>query len=219
MKKVIAIIALLVGSITPAYADNTFGAPVVVSQQLVNCEVPNLRCDGVTVVFDVPANSGFNADTMKFLALKVGSQAVGISNGQSGIVVSGLPLDTYVNAYVTYSVANGCCWVNQNGASNSFKTLAINKIVIPEPVSVTPTPVITLQDKKLQDVIDAENANQPTKVITSTTATVTPETITATTVTTETTTATITSVTIETLYEKILALFTQLLALIAKLNG
>jgi hypothetical protein len=80
--------------------------------------------------------------------------------------------------------------------------------VFREPIVSNPTPVT--------ETTTATSTNTNTTTVNSTTDNSTSN---ATSVVTETTTATITNVTIESLYTKIMALFTQLLALIAKLNG
>lgn len=78
----------------------------------------------------------------------------------------------------------------------------------PRPIYVepTPTPTPTL----------AQTETSTATVVSNTTPAVVAET---TTTVTETTTATITSVTVQSLYAQIMALLTQLMALIAKLNG
>jgi len=221
--KVIAVIIALTASAIPvqAQADAPFGAPTVVSQQSVNCEQPDVRCDGVTVTFNVPYNPAYDENTMKFLYLKVGSTGASITNGQQNVVVSGLPHDTWFMAYVTYATANGCCWVTSEGARLNFNTVNKNNVTTPVVAPVT-TPVVVPAPDDTHAISTVNGANgaptfyNPKEVVSSANTTVINESTTAiidtATVTIDSTTVTSTTnkadvvATIQALLSKVFAL-------------
>jgi hypothetical protein len=174
----LAITSSLWGS--PSYADEVYGAPTLTSQQKVNCDVPSIRCDGVTAYFDIPSGS-----SSAQLYLKVGAQAVSVSPGQSNVAVTGLAFDRVYGAYVVYQVADGCCWVSRIGASTTFRTVSISgELVVPTP-SPTPTPTPTPSPTPTisipSSVVDTATATSAPTVDTSTvTSTPSAETTTAT---------------------------------------
>jgi len=186
----LAITSSLWGS--PSYADEVYGAPTLTSQQKVNCDVPSIRCDGVTAYFDIP-----NGSNSAQLYLKVGAQAVSVSPGQTNVAVAGLAFDRVYGAYVVYQVAEGCCWVSRVGASTFFRTVSMSgELVVPTPTpspTTTPTPTPTPSPTTTPTPTPTPAVSLPPVVVDTPTVTSTPTVDTSTVISTpsvETTTAT-----------------------------
>jgi len=150
MKKIIAalVFSLLTVGITPAIAIDppvgwtypTPSAPTIVSQSDPFCTEPDKRCDGVSVVIDTPLIPDFDSNYMSALYLKVGSTGASITNGQQGVVVSGLAYGKAHTAVISYFTSEGPQWVTHYGTSVSFVTIAMaNATPTPTP---TPTPTV-----------------------------------------------------------------------------
>ena len=150
MKKIIAalVFSLLTVGITPAIAIDppvgwtypTPSAPTIVSQSDPFCSEPDKRCDGVSVVIDTPLIPDFDSNYMSALYLKVGSTGASITNGQQGVVVSGLAYGKAHTAVISYFTSEGPQWVTHYGTSVSFVTIAMaNATPTPTP---TPTPTV-----------------------------------------------------------------------------
>jgi len=148
MKKIIAalVFSLLTVGITPAIAIDppvgwtypTPSAPTIVSQSDPFCTEPDKRCDGVSVVIDTPLIPDFDSNYMSALYLKVGSTGASITNGQQGVVVSGLAYGKAHTAVISYFTSEGPQWVTHYGTSVSFVTIAMANAT-PTP---TPTPTV-----------------------------------------------------------------------------
>ena len=142
MKKIIAalVFSLLAVGITPAVAIDppvgwtypTPSAPTIISQSDPFCSEPDKRCDGVSVVIDTPLIPDFDSNYMSALYLKVGSTGASITNGQKGVVVSGLAYGKAHTAVISYYTSEGPQWVTHYGTSVSFVTIAM--------ANATPTP-------------------------------------------------------------------------------
>lgn len=213
----LAITSSLWGS--PSYADEVYGAPTFTSQQKVNCDVPSIRCDGVTAYFDIP-----NGSSSAQLYLKVGAQAVSVSPGQTNVAVAGLAFDRVYGAYVVYQVAEGCCWVSRVGASVFFRTVSMSgELVVPTPAptptpSPTPTPTVSLPPV----VVDTPTVTSTPTVDTSTVIS-TPSVETTTATSTDTSTAQAVSTTdyavLRTAFEVVLANFSAFIAFLMTWRG
>jgi hypothetical protein len=148
MKKIIGalVFSLLTVGITPALAIDppvgwtypTPSAPTIVSQSDPFCTEPDKRCDGVSVVIDTPLIPDFDSSYMSALYLKVGSTGASITNGQQGVVVSGLAYGKAHTAVISYFTSEGPQWVTHYGTSVSFVTIAMANAT-PTP---TPTPTV-----------------------------------------------------------------------------
>ena len=137
------VFSLLALGVTPAVAiDPPAGwsypapaAPTIVSQSDPFCTEPDKRCDGVSVVINTPAIPDFDSKYMSALYLKVGTTGASITNGQQGVVVTGLAYGKAHTAVISYFTSEGPLWVTHYGASVSFVTMAM--------ANVTPTPTPT----------------------------------------------------------------------------
>jgi hypothetical protein len=122
------------------------GAPTIVSQSDPFCSEPDKRCDGVSVVIDTPFIPDFDSRYMSALYLKVGTTGASITNGQQGVVVSGLAYAKAHTAIISYYTSEGPRWVTHYGNSTGFTTIAmastISPINTPTPTP-TPTPSTT----------------------------------------------------------------------------
>jgi hypothetical protein len=211
----LAITSSLWGS--PSYADEIYGAPTLTSQQKVNCDVPSIRCDGVTAYFDIPSGS-----SSAQLYLRVGAQAVSVSPGQTNVAVTGLAFDRVHSAYVVYQVAEGCCWVSRVGASTFFRTVSMSgELVVPAPAPTptpTPTPTVSLPPV----VVDTPTVTSAPTVDTPTvTSTPRSETTTATSTDTSTAQALMTTeyAVLRTAFEVVLANFSAFIAFLMTWRG
>lgn len=101
----------------------TPSAPTIVSQSDPFCIEPDKRCDGVSVVINTPVISDFDPTYMSALYLKVGTTGASITNGQQGVVISGLAYGKTHTAVISYYTSEGPLWVTHYGASVSFVTL------------------------------------------------------------------------------------------------
>ncbi len=215
----LAITSSLWGS--PSYADEVYGAPTLTSQQKVNCDVPSIRCDGVTAYFDIP-----NGSNSAQLYLKVGAQAVSVSPGQTNVAVAGLAFDRVYGAYVVYQVAEGCCWVSRVGASTFFRTVSMSgELVVPTPTpspTTTPTPTPTPAVSLPPVVVDTPTVTSTPTVDTSTVIS-TPSVETTTATSTDTSTAQAVSTTdyavLRTAFEVVLANFSAFIAFLMTWRG
>ena len=111
----------------------TPSAPTIISQSDPFCIEPDKRCDGVSVVINTPEIPDFDSRYMSALYLKVGTTGASITNGQQGVVVTGLAYGKAHTAVISYYTSEGPLWVTHYGASVSFVTMAM--------ANATPTPV------------------------------------------------------------------------------
>ena len=119
----------------------TPSAPTIVSQSDPFCIEPDKRCDGVSVVINTPVISDFDPTYMSALYLKVGTTGASITNGQQGVVISGLAYGKTHTAVISYYTSEGPLWVTHYGASVSFVTLEMANSA-PKP-TIESTPVAT----------------------------------------------------------------------------
>jgi hypothetical protein len=144
MKKIISalVFSLLAVGVAPAAAiDPPAGwsypvpaAPTIVSQSDPFCSEPDKRCDGVSVVINTPTIPNFDPTYMSALYLKVGTTGASISNGQQGVVVTGLAYGKAHTAVISYFTSEGPLWVTHYGESVSFTTIPM--------ANATPTPSV-----------------------------------------------------------------------------
>jgi hypothetical protein len=138
-KKVVIVVVLALISMflvnKPAQGVEVLGAPVLVLQEKVNCDDPSVRCDGVTVYFDIP-----NSSITQNIYLKVGPRAVFVTPGQKSVAVSGLLFNYSYTAVLVYDVADGCCWVTRYGNGTPFTTIMVSGILYVPTPEPTPTP-------------------------------------------------------------------------------
>ena len=109
-------------------------APTIVSQSDPFCSEPDKRCDGVSVVINTPTIPNFDPTYMSALYLKVGTTGASISNGQQGVVVTGLAYGKAHTAVISYFTSEGPLWVTHYGESVSFTTIPM--------ANATPTPSV-----------------------------------------------------------------------------
>lgn len=166
MKRKVSVLMVLVMAFwfmpsTQTNANTVLPAPVLTNQEKINCDNPAVRCDGVTVYFDIP-----QFDVEQRVYLKVGPQAVSVTSGQTNVIIRGLLFDAYYSAMLVYDVAQGCCWVTKYGSATSFKTVGISGVlVVPTP---TPTPTSTPTPTPSAPVIVYETPTVTTAPETST---------------------------------------------------
>jgi hypothetical protein len=144
MKKILSalVFSLLAVGVAPAAAiDPPAGwsypvpaAPTIVSQSDPFCSEPDKRCDGVSVVINTPTIPNFDPTYMSALYLKVGTTGASISNGQQGVVVTGLAYGKAHTAVISYFTSEGPLWVTHYGESVSFTTIPM--------ANATPTPSV-----------------------------------------------------------------------------
>jgi hypothetical protein len=145
MKKILsALLFSLVASmisVAPAFAIDppsgwtypTPSAPTIISQSDPFCTEPDKRCDGVSVVINTPEIPDFDSRYMSALYLKVGTTGAMITNGQQGVVITGLAYGKAHTAVISYFTSEGPLWVTHYGLSTGFNT-------IPMTVSASSTP-------------------------------------------------------------------------------
>jgi hypothetical protein len=137
MKKIIsALLFSLVASmisVAPAIAIDppsgwtypTPSAPTIISQSDPFCAEPDKRCDGVSIVVNTPEIPDFDSRYMSALYLKVGTTGAMITNGQQGVVITGLAYAKSHTAVISYFTSEGPLWVTHYGNSTSFTTIAM----------------------------------------------------------------------------------------------